>query len=269
MSTAIARKDELKNSIERLTPDFQQALPQHISVQKFKRIVLTSVFQNQRLMEATPQSIFAACMKAAQDGLLPDGREAALSVFKVKGVPTATYMPMVGGILKKIRNSGELASITAQCVYENDKFRFWIDEDGEHISHEPLMNGERGNMTHVYALAKTKDGFVYIEVMDKAQIDRVRNSSRSPNDGPWAEWYDEMARKSAIRRLSKRLPMSTDLEQVIEANDDLYEFNEKPAAKEQPKGPKKLESLVVDSEPEAQSQVEPAPESVNEDDLPL
>ena len=74
-------------------------------------------------------------------------------------------MSMVGGILKKVRNSGELSSITAQIVYENDEFNYYIDADGEHISHRPNMFGDRGKRIGAYALAKTKDGAIYVEVM--------------------------------------------------------------------------------------------------------
>ncbi len=139
-------------------------------------------------------------MKAAADGLLPDGREAALVQFK----DSVQYLPMVGGILKKIRNSGELSSITSQIVHKGDKFRYWVDGDGEHVEHEPLVFGERGEQIGVYALAKTKDGAVYIEVLTMAQIAAVKNVSRA-KDGPWSgPFATEMHRKTAIRRLSKR-----------------------------------------------------------------
>jgi hypothetical protein len=44
-------------------------------------------------------------VKLAQDGLLPDGREAAVVMFGNK----AQAMPMIAGILKKVRQSGEVA----------------------------------------------------------------------------------------------------------------------------------------------------------------
>jgi recombination protein RecT len=80
-------------------------------------------------------------------------------------------------------------------------------------------------MLCVFAIAKTKDGGVYIEVMSRSQIEQVRSISRSGNNGPWASWFGEMARKTVIRRLSKRLPMSTDLAAIIQRDDELYDLD--------------------------------------------
>ena len=150
--------------------------------------------------------------------MLPDKREAALVIFK----GTVQYMPMIAGILKRVRNSGEVASIASQLVYRKDVFRYWVDGDGEHIQHEPLMFGERGDIVGAYGVAKTKDGAVYIEVMTKADIEKVRSVSRAKNSGPWSDWWEEMARKTVLRRLSKRLPMSTDIEDVIRREEEQF-----------------------------------------------
>lgn len=220
--------EEVRGALTKMGDQFKMVLPKQIDPDKFIRIVMTAVQMNPKLIEANRQSLYSACMRAATDGLMLDGREAALTIFGDQ----VQYMPMVGGILKKIRNSGELASIASQIIYKNDPFRFWIDGDGEHITHEPLMFGDRGEPIGVYALAKTKDGAVYIEVMDKAQVMAVKSVAKTKVvwEGAFAH---EMWRKSAIRRLSKRLPMSTDLEQVFEhenENYDLEHSTEKAAA---------------------------------------
>ena len=48
--------------------------------------------------------------------------------------------------------------------------------------------------------------------------------SRAANDGPWVNWFDEMARKSVVRRLAKRLPISTDVEVMFEHDNETYEL---------------------------------------------
>lgn len=225
----------VKNDITRMEPQFKMALPPHIPAQKFVRILHTAVSTNNDLLNADRKSLFAACMKSAQDGLLPDGREAALVTFKDKsGAKIVNYMPMVNGILKKVRNSGELSSITAMVVHEKDRFRYWVDADGAHMEHEPVLFGERGHIIGTYALAKTKDGALYIEVMSEEEIKAVRSVSRARDSGPWAGAFaDEMRKKSAIKRLSKRLPMSTDLEQTLRADDELYMPDVTPAPLEE------------------------------------
>ena len=240
--------EEVRTNLVKMQEQFKMALPPQINPDKFIRVVMTALQQSPALVSANRQSLYGACMKAAQDGLLPDGREAALVMFGQE----VAYMPMVGGILKKVRNSGELASITSQIVHKNDRFRFFIDGDGEHIDHEPLMFGERGEAIGVYALAKTKDGGIYVEVMDKAQVMAVKGASRAKS-GPWQGAFEhEMWRKTAIRRLSKRLPMSTDLEEVIKRDDEMYDLDKPEVAPAEPQTkPKKLKKLIVEQNPEA------------------
>lgn len=132
-------------------------------------------------------------------------------------------MPMVAGILSKVRRSGELLSIGAHVVYERDSFRYLLG-DNESIEHSPHLGADRGEAIAAYAVAKTKDGGIYREVMSVADINQVRDVSRSKNNGPWVAWWSEMAKKTVIRRLSKRLPMSTDLQAVIESVDEDYDF---------------------------------------------
>lgn len=247
---ALSKTDELRSVLGLMEPQFKKALPTQISVEKFVRIVMTAVQINPLLVEADRSSFFAAAMRAAQDGLLPDGKEAALVIYKNKqGQRIVQYMPMVGGILKKVRNSGELASITAQMVHQNDKFKYWVDDSGAHLEHIPLVFGERGPEIGVYAIAKTKDGAIYIEVMSEQQVMDVKNVSRAKDSGPWSgDFATEMWRKSVIRRLSKVLPMSTDLESVMHADDALYDFT--PPTKEEkkvsssPDKPKRLAGII-------------------------
>jgi recombination protein RecT len=203
-----------------MTPQFALALPPHIPPERFTRVAITAIQNNPDLLNADRRSLYGACMRAAQDGLLPDGKEAALVTFG----KLATYMPMIGGILKKVRNSGELISITAHVVYTADEFDYWVDEDGEHMKFRPSFVANRGAVRLTFAHAKTKDGGVYIEVATEDQIKAIRDVSRSKNNGPWAgPFADEMRRKSALRRLSKRLPMSTDLDDMLHRDDDLFQ----------------------------------------------
>lgn len=217
--------EEVCRTLQNMEPKFKAALPPQMDPAKFVRVAMMAVQNDPALIDkVSRQSLYNACLLAAQDGLLPDKREAALVIYGNE----AKYMPMVGGILKKVRNSGELASIAANVVYKNEvdqkKFRYWIDTEGEHLEHDPLMLGEeKGEPVGVYAIAKTKDGSIYVEVMDKAQVEAVKKMAKTKTiwEGAFSQ---EMWRKTAIRRLSKRLPMSTDLEQVVHRDDDLYDL---------------------------------------------
>jgi recombination protein RecT len=220
---------EVRTAVEKMAPQFKAALPSHIPVERFVRTTLTAVQTNPDLMEADRRTLFAAATRAAQMGLLPDGREGAIVTFGGK----CSFMPMLGGILKLVRNSGELASIDAQIVYKADKFTYRPGIDLV-PQHEPDWFGDRGEVVGVYAVAKMKDGAAYVEILSKKQVEQVRAVSRSKNAGPWSTWWDEMARKTAIRRLAKRLPLSTDLDGVVHEDDELFMPPEQPAAPAQP-----------------------------------
>jgi recombination protein RecT len=199
--------------------NLRQALPPNVSLDRFIRTALTGIQQNPGVCEADRQSLYLAIQRCAADGLMPDGREAALAIYGGK----VNYMPMVLGIIKRLAVAG--ITIDAQVVREHDEFEQAFGDEA-HITHRaPKLGQPRGALIGVYAIAKLPNGMVMREVMDKDQIDQVRKASRSSNGGPWKDWYDEMARKTVIRRLAKRLPiLDPAVAETVAADDDLYDF---------------------------------------------
>lgn len=220
---ALTPIDTVRQTLEAMSKDFKTALPAQVTPEKFIRVVVTALRLNPGLLDLDRQSLYASCMRAAQDGLLPDGREAALVPFKGK----VQYMPMVGGICKKVRNSGELSTIDSQVVHEGDEYEAWIDEKGQHFKHRKAREN-RGTPILTYAYAITKDGGFFFEEIDMEQMSAIEAASRA-KEGPWSgPFREEMMRKSAIRRLAKyRLPSSTDLDEVIRRDDDMYDLEGK------------------------------------------
>jgi recombination protein RecT len=215
------------------------SLPSHISIEKFQRTIMAAVKADPELLKADRASLINACEKAALDGLLPDKREAALVIFKrnFKDAQGAwqqalevTYMPMVFGLRKKILNSGEITDITAKVVYRREvQEGAFIYEEGTEavLRHRPLleMSPEDAHdecIVAVYSMATYKDGTKSYEVMRRFEVDKVRECSQTgatrdrkgqlrKASGPWVDWYPEQAKKTAMRRHSKTLPMSGDL----------------------------------------------------------
>lgn len=208
--------DAMRDTIDKMGVEFCKTLPDHIPVEKFQRVVMNQIAANPSFLQKDRASLLSACMKAAGDGLLLDGREAALVSFGNE----VSYMRMVAGILKLIRNSGEVSTISTGVVHENDEFRHFTDDDGEHFHHEANHKTDRGQPYAAFAMVRTKDGGVYIEVMNRDEIEKVRSVSKSKDSGPWKQWPGEMWRKTVVRRLSKRLPMSTDVIGTIAMDDD-------------------------------------------------
>jgi recombination protein RecT len=192
------------------------ALPPHMKPERFISSVMTAVQLNPDLLACERRSLWLACMRAAQDGLLPDGKDAAIVAYKQK----AQYLPMYQGLLRKFRNSGQFKWITAGVVYEGEVFEHWIDENGEHFKHVPSNDNPDRKVRRVYSLATTKDGGVFIADLSLADINKRRAMSRaSRDDAPWKQWPDEMMKKTALRVLSKLLPQSSDIDIFLQRDE--------------------------------------------------
>jgi recombination protein RecT len=221
----------IRDDLVRMASEFKAALPSHIPEERFRRVAITAIQRNPDLVMADRKSLFGACMMSAQDGLLPDGREAALVIFKTKvkvggvetWVPMVQYMPMISGIRKKVLQSGEIATLNSRVVRDCDHFKV-VYGDEERIEHEPNLY-EQGEIIAAYAIATHKDGTKSRDVMTVAEIEQVRLCSKSGTSGPWRDWYSEMARKTVIRRLAKSLPLSTELDEFMRRDDNLYDLD--------------------------------------------
>lgn len=212
-------------------------MPSHITPERFQRVVVTAANLNPDLLRADRRSLFNACSKAASDGLLPDGRDGALVIFRTKEkdaegkeryIQKVQWMPMVAGIIKKARQSGEISSLGARIVYQNEidsgRFTHKVVDGIPKVDHEPLLWGDRGKPVLVYSFVQFRDGSTDFEFLHRDDVMKIRNVSRAKDSGPWKDWEEEMWKKSAIRRHAKRLPISSELFDTISRDDEMTEF---------------------------------------------
>lgn len=241
MATALATIGSSKNLQEMLearTDDFRKVLPREMSLERVFRIVSSACVAVPRLKECTPASMLGAVMTSLQLGLEPAGPlgHAYLVPFqrskKVGDEWQRWYEVQLilgyRGLVKLARDSGEVATVEARCVHANDLFRL---EYGLHpaLEHTPTINGDPGKLIAVYAIARFTGGSggdVQFEVMSAAQVEGIRNRSKVKSEqGPWTTDYEEMARKTVVRRLAKMLPLSIKAADAI-AQDDAAEFGD-------------------------------------------
>lgn len=219
-------REILRSQLTKMSGEFRMALPSHISPDKFQRTIMTAAQQNPDILAADRRTLLMAATKCATDGLLPDGREASFVLFNIKTkdehgkdkwVKGVQYIPMLAGLQKRARNTGQIAGLIAQVVYEADEFVQKPDDFEAPVFHRPPPLGTpRGNALGAYAIAKLKDGTIISEVMDAEQIGKVMAVSRSRDRagnvvGPWKDWQEEMWRKTVFRRLSKWLPTDAEI----------------------------------------------------------
>ena len=137
MTKELTTIGQICQSLDKMAPSLTESLQgTGITVQRFLATAKTAVqthTDKDRLASADRNSLYLSIKKAAGDGLMPDGREAALVVYGSQ----VQYQPMVQGLVKLARNSGEIESINSEVVYENDEFELYHDFDGVKFKHVP------------------------------------------------------------------------------------------------------------------------------------
>lgn len=229
---ALSPMESFRKEARSMENELRAALPPHIPVERFLRVIQTAVQTSMasnytNLLECDRRSLWQAGMRAAQDGLLPDGREAAIIKYGDK----AQYQPMVAGIRKKARNSGEISTWDVHCVFKNDNFVLRLG-DNPAIEHTYDLAQPRGDLIGAYSVCLLRDGTRSYEVMSIDEIRAIRDRSQAwqafvskkIKSTPWSTDEAEMARKTVAKRHAKQLPSSADLDDLMRRDDDLYDF---------------------------------------------
>ena len=200
---------------------FESLLPANVPSKRFMRTALMAIEGNPKLLQCDRNSLYNACKMAAQDGLVIDGREAAIVPFKGE----AKYMPMVTGIIKRARNSGDVDTVTPAIVHELDTF------DIDYGERKPLTfkpaKGDRGEPIGAVCIVWNKSGSMEFEYMTANDIHAVRQCSKQKESLQWTTFWTEGWKKTVIRRLFKRLPMSSEIDRVFGHVDSEYDFSDK------------------------------------------
>jgi recombination protein RecT len=187
--------------------------------------------QKEKLMKADRNSLYLAVKDAAQQGLMPDNKEGALVLYnnKEKGVDEVSFQPMVTGIVKLLRQSGDVLDVGAAVVFANDKFRFSLGVD-KMPEHTPDWFSDRGEPIGVWAYIKLTNGEVISKMLPKERLQRIAARSKmaknySPTEGQdWEEFWN----KAAIRNAAKFAPKTPKLERALLADDNEFDMTRTP-----------------------------------------
>lgn len=195
---------------------FAAALPQHLTPDRFVRVAITALTRTPKLQECTQESFFKCLLDLSAMGLEPDGRRAHLIPYRDnhRNVTECTLILDYKGLVELVRRSGDVAKIHADVVCENDIFDHGMGEVREHTYD---LRKDRGKPYAAYAQVTLKDGSIQAEVMPKKEIEAIRKRSRAGNNGPWVTDWNEMAKKTAFRRLTKWLTLSPEVMDAVTA----------------------------------------------------
>lgn len=226
MSTALAVQDtktlrDLLNS-PGMIESMRQVLPKHLTPDRLVKMALVAASKQPKLLQCTGVSICKAVMTASELGLDCSGTLG--SGYLVPYKTECQFIPGYRGLIDLARRSGQISRIESHIVYKQDEFtvEFGLDQK---LIHRPYFGADRqegrDNVVCVYGIAELRDNTKQLEVMTVSQIEAIRRRSPAGNSGPWCEHWEEMARKTVVRRLCKYLPMSAELERALTIENEL------------------------------------------------
>lgn len=249
-STAVEARKDIRTLIQSDTVKQQMAmvLPKHLSADRMARVACTAILKTPKLTQCKPESLLQALMLCSQAGLEPDGRNAHL-------IPYGDQVQVIfdwKGLVSLARRNG-IENIAAEIVCDNDTFEWYRDADGLHFKHLVDWRKPRGEMFAAYCIWKDSNQFDG-EVMTRDEVEGIRKRSRAGNSGPWVTDFNEMAKKTAIRRASKKWPLESEIAEALNNDSDSI-----PAVDTSAPVIQLSKQIAAPAEPAASAATEPEP----------
>ncbi len=233
-SVTNGQNKSIQQLIKQMQGEIKKALPAVMTPERFTRITLSALSANAKLSSCTGQSFLGAMMTAAQLGVEPNtplGQAYLIPYYNSKSRQFECQFQLgYKGLIDLAYRSGEIRDLQAQIVYENDEFEYEYGLDAK-LRHIPARS-DRGEPICVYAAFRTKDGGSGFDVMSIEDVRQfAQRYSKSYSSGPWQTNFEEMAKKTVLKRVLKYAPLKTDFIRAVvqdetiktEISDDMYE----------------------------------------------
>lgn len=217
--TVRAKAQSVKAYIQSNLAAVKDALPRiGLTPEAVTRTALSQIYKTPALLDCDRGSLMKSIVEAASLGLSFNLGRAWLVPFrnKKKNRTEAQLIPGYQGLADIARRSGEIKSINAQAVYDGDKFEYEFGLESDVLEHKPLAEPDPAKLINVYAIVRFKDGGYQVIVLTRKQVEGVRKRSKAADSGPWVTDYEQMAIKTAVKRVLKLCPASVEMARAIE-----------------------------------------------------
>jgi recombination protein RecT len=207
--------------------ELQQLAGKAMSAERLIKMFAMAASRSPLILQCTAMSVLDCMTKCAELNLMPGTLGAVYLIpylNRKTGVYELQFILGYRGMMALARRSGDISTISAEVVRNGDEFEF---EHGIETKFRHKPKGIQGaSVTHAWALCKFKDGSHQLTVMTREEIEGIKSRSRAGNSGPWVTDPAEMAKKTALRRLCKYLPLEPDVAAAIEGVDRAeFEFD--------------------------------------------
>lgn len=210
--------------IRKLEPEIRRALPSMITSERFVRMALSALNVTPELAACSPMSFIAALMNAAQLGLEPNTPlgQAYLIPYKNKGILECQFQIGYKGLIDLAYRSGQMQMIQAQVVRDFDHFEYQYGLEPK-LVHVPGRE-ERGEIVYIYGLFRMVNGGFGFEVSSRTDMDAFAarySKTFASKYSPWKENYEDMAKKTVIKRALKYAPVSSDFQRALSTDESV------------------------------------------------
>jgi recombination protein RecT len=214
MSEALTVFQQIDNSS--FKAQLARALPNTLSADRMVRLALTMLKKNDALQKCSPVSVMACVIEIAQLGLEPEGVLGHAYMVPFGG--QCSLIVGYRGFMHLMYQSGIIREVSAEIVRKGDKFQRVLGTERQlvHIPDPIPEKDEEKNWLGAYAVCSFLNNGNAFEYLEKVVIyqsrARSRGYQRHVKEGtstPWVTDPAEMWRKTVIRKLAKRMPMST------------------------------------------------------------
>lgn len=197
----------IKDYLKRYQGEFEKALPSVLTPERFTRMAITATTKTPKLAECDPKSFICAMLEAAQLGLEPNTPLG--QAYLIPYGKQCQFQIGYKGLIDLAHRSGEIKSIEAHEVCENDEFIFEFGLEPK-LVHKPAMSN-RGQVVWYYAVYRLVNGGYGFEVMSREDVEtHARKYSKTFANGPWQTNFDEMAKKTVLKKALKYAPLKSD-----------------------------------------------------------
>jgi len=206
-------------AIERAKDDFTRVAGDLLKFDDESIFAMQALMKNEFAMSTAnknPKSVHLAMRNVASTGLSLNPAHGYAYLVPRDGsiVLDISYK----GLIKIATEAGAILWARADIVCEQDTFTY--HGPAAMPDHKAEVFRDRGEVIGCYSIAKTVDGDILTEVMDRVEIDKIRGKSdlyAKRKSGPWVEWFVQMCKKAVIKRSSKTWPYTDRAQKLLDA----------------------------------------------------